>query len=86
MAAELKDRYARGDNIGDGVVKAAVAEAISRLLEPMQERRLKYEKDEVVLEILREGSRRAIEATEETLAMAKEAASLRFFPRKVELE
>ena len=37
--AELEDRYSRGDNIGDGHVKAEVAAAIDELLAPMRERR-----------------------------------------------
>ena len=82
---ELRDRYSRGDNIGDGVIKVRVAEAISELLEPMQERRRQYESDDVVMDILHDGCRKAIAATEETLALAKEAASLRFFDRAINL-
>tara|TARA_Y100000589_G_scaffold160039_1_gene152203 strand:- start:1414 stop:2517 length:1104 start_codon:yes stop_codon:yes gene_type:complete len=83
--ADLRDRYARGDNIGDGVVKVRVAESISALLEPMQERRKQYESDDVVLEILHEGCKKAIAATEETLDMAKEAASLHFYDRQISI-
>ena len=83
--AELRDRYARGDNIGDGVIKVRVAEVISELLEPMQERRRQYESDDVVMDILHDGCQKAIAATEETLAMAKEAASLRFFDRSINI-
>jgi tryptophanyl-tRNA synthetase len=82
--AELKDRYQRGDNIGDGHIKAEVAEAVSALLAPMQARRKAYEgDDQAILDILRDGSARAIEASETTLALAKEAAGLGFFPREV---
>lgn len=80
---ELRDRYARGDNIGDGVVKVRVAESISALLEPMQERRKQYESDDVVMDILHEGCKQAIAASEETLGMAKEAAKLHFFDRTI---
>lgn len=83
--ADLKDRYARGDNIGDGEVKMAVVDAINELLEPMRERRERYSSDDVVLDILMEGSRKANVIAEETLAMAKDAASLRFFDRTIEL-
>ena len=41
--AELKDRYTRGDNIGDGHIKKEVAEAINTLLAPMQKRRAALE-------------------------------------------
>lgn len=86
-AAELKDRYIRGDNIGDGHIKEEVAEAVSALLAPMQERRVAYEGDDAtVLDILREGTRRANERTEATLAMAKDAAGLGFFDRQLHLD
>jgi tryptophanyl-tRNA synthetase len=79
--AELKDRYARGDNIGDGEIKAEVGNAVNALLEPMRERRARYDDDTLILEVLRDGTRRANEAAEETLAAAKEAMHLGFHPR-----
>jgi tryptophanyl-tRNA synthetase len=80
--AELKKRYAEGDNIGDGEIKAEVGEAINALLEPMRQRRAQYEGDDaVIIDILRDGCRRANAVAEETLAMAKEAMRLNFFPR-----
>jgi tryptophanyl-tRNA synthetase len=82
--AELKDRYARGDNIGDGHIKQEVAEAINKLLEPMRRRRAQYEgNDDTILDILKAGCAHAIEVTEQTLALAKEAARLGFFEREV---
>jgi tryptophanyl-tRNA synthetase len=83
---ELERKYAAGDDIGDGHIKVEVAEAISALLEPMQERRARYEgDDDAIRDILRAGCTRANETAEETLAMAKEAASLRFFDRTLQL-
>jgi tryptophanyl-tRNA synthetase len=83
-AAELKDKYVRGDNIGDGHIKIEVAEAISALLAPMQERRAEYEGDDsTIIDIIRDGTVRANVRTEETLAMAKEACGLGFFKRKL---
>ncbi|HRQ72793.1 MAG TPA: tryptophan--tRNA ligase [Phycisphaerales bacterium] len=82
---ELERRYAAGDNIGDGHVKAEVADAINALLDPMRARRAEYEKpggDDVILDIIRRGTRRANEVAEETLAMAKKAMSLDFGPRR----
>ncbi|MCW5777575.1 MAG: tryptophan--tRNA ligase [Phycisphaeraceae bacterium] len=82
---ELERRYAAGDNIGDGHVKAEVADAINALLDPMRARRAEYEKpggDDVILDIIRRGTRRANEVAEETLAMAKNAMSLDFGPRR----
>lgn len=82
--AELKDRYARGDNIGDGHVKQELGEAINRLLEPMRERRARYEgRDDLVLEILKAGCARANAMAEQTLERTKEAARLGFFRRSL---
>ena len=82
--AELERRYAAGDDIGDGDVKVEVAEAITALLEPMKERRARYEgDDQAILEILREGCIRANRLAEETLAMAKDAARLKYFDREL---
>lgn len=84
--AELEDRYARGDNIGDGHVKADIAAAIDALLEPMRERRaaLEGEKgDARVLEILRAHTAKANAVAEETLAMAKDVMQLGFGRRRL---
>ena len=82
--AELKDRYKRGDNIGDGHIKQEVADAINELLEPMRKRRAEYEKDDAtILDILKAGCAHAIEVTEEVLARAKDAARFGFFEREV---
>ncbi len=84
--AELKDRYARGDNLGDGHVKQEVADALNQLLEPMRERRRPYEgNDDAIIDILRDGCVRANRVAEETLAMVKDAAKLSYFPRRLTL-
>jgi tryptophanyl-tRNA synthetase len=83
---ELERAYAAGDDIGDGHIKVEVAEAIDALLEPMRERRARYEGDDgPILEILRAGCERANAVAEETLALAKEAAKLRFFDRDLRM-
>ncbi|CAG1001248.1 tryptophanyl-tRNA synthetase [Phycisphaerales bacterium] len=79
--AELKDRYARGDNIGDGHIKAELAEAINRLLEPMRARRAEFETpggDDRIIEIIKAGVKRANVVAEETLYLAKRAMGLDF--------
>lgn len=82
--AELKRRYATGDDIGDGHVKIEVAAAINALLAPMRERRAQYEgKDEVILDILKKGNEKANALAEETLAIVKEKANLIAFPREL---
>jgi len=82
--AELERKYAEGDNIGDGHIKVEVAEAIDRLLTPMRERRQQYEgNDAAILAILKDGCAKAIEASEKTLALAKDAMKCGFFPREI---
>jgi tryptophanyl-tRNA synthetase len=79
--AELKDRYRRGDNIGDGHIKQELAAAINALLEPMRARRARYEGpsgDAVIEDIIRTGTRRANATAEETLYLAKKAMKLDF--------
>lgn len=85
-AAELKDRYARGDNLGDGHVKAELTDAINALLEPIRARRAEYEKpggDDAVIDIIKAGTMRANKVAEETLWMAKEKMRLGYFRRSI---
>ena len=82
----LADRYRRGDNLGDGHVKAAVIDAINALLDPIRARRaaLEGEKgDGVVLSILREHARKANAVTEETFALAKSAMGIDYGRREI---
>jgi len=82
--AELKRRYAAGDNLGDGHVKVEVAAAINALLEPMRARRARIgDDDAVLLDILKKGCERANATAEETLERARQAAGLHFFPRRI---
>lgn len=87
--AELKRKYAAGDNIGDGHVKQEVAEAINALLEPMRERRARYEGkggDDAIIDVIKDGTRRANVVAEETLWRAKEAMRLGFWRRGISAE
>ncbi len=84
--AELKDRYQRGDNIGDGHIKQELAQAINTLLAPMRVRRAEFETpggDERIVEIIRMGTARANVVAEETLYMAKQAMKIDFGKRKL---
>jgi tryptophanyl-tRNA synthetase len=86
LVSELKDRYRRGDNLGDGHVKAAVIDAVNALLEPMRERRARYEGpggEREIIELIRAGTARANVVAEETLARAKAAMNLDFGRRSV---
>lgn len=85
-AEEIKNRYKRGDNIGDGHIKAELADAINALLDPIRARRTKYEKpggDDLVIDIIKAGTKRANTLAEETLWRAKEKMRLGFFRRSV---
>jgi len=82
--AELKERYEKGDNIGDGEIKQELGAAINAMLDPMRERRAKYDApggEDLVIDIIREGTKRANETAEETLWRAKEAMGLNFYKR-----
>lgn len=82
LVEETRDRYRRGDNLGDGHVKAHVIDAINELLEPMRQRRAAYESDDdTVIDIIRAGTAKANTTAEETLYMAKEAMGLGFGKR-----
>lgn len=86
FVAELRERYRKGDNLGDGHVKAHVIEAVNALLEPMRERRRQYEGpggDDAVIDIIRAGTARANLAAEATLQAAKEAMKLDFGAREL---
>lgn len=86
FVAELKDRYTRGDDLGDGHVKAAVIEAVNELLDPIRERRATLEGpggDDEVIDIIRGGTARANDVAERTLWMAKEAMGLGFWERGI---
>jgi len=84
---ELERAYSQGDNIGDGHIKVEVADAIDALLQPMRERRAKYEgDDQAIIDILEDGTRKANTIAEQTLLMAKDAAKLKFFERDLVLK
>ncbi|MEM9064881.1 MAG: tryptophan--tRNA ligase [Planctomycetota bacterium] len=83
---ELRDRYRKGDGLGDGHVKAHVIEAINEMLEPMRERRSEFEGpsgNDAIIDIIRDGTRRANEVAEETLELAKKAMGLDFGRRSL---
>lgn len=78
-AAQLRSDYASGKEVKDGFVKAEVAEAINKLLEPMRTRRLKFDGpqgDALVHDIIRSGVKKANVVAEETLYLAKKAMGI----------
>lgn len=83
---ELERKYTEGDNIGDGHIKQELAEHINALLEPMRARRAEYEKpggDDAIIDIIKDGTRRANTVAEETLFLAKKAMELDFGKRSL---
>lgn len=75
---DLKERYRLG-KVGDVEVKRKLTAAINNFLEPIRERRAKYESNpRIVEEILTEGSTIARKEAEETLNRMKEAMGLKF--------
>jgi len=86
LVQDMKDRYRKGDNIGDGHVKAAVIESVNELLEPMRERRAAYDGpdgEKKIIEIIRDGTACANAVAEETLHLAKDAMKLDFGKRSL---
>ncbi|MCA9278993.1 MAG: tryptophan--tRNA ligase [Phycisphaeraceae bacterium] len=83
---DLRERYRKGDNLGDGHVKAHVIDAINEMLEPMRQRRAQYEGPEgeaTIIDIIRAGTAKANETAEETLALAKDAMHINFGKRSL---
>lgn len=76
---EAEERYRLGQ-IGDVECKKRLIEVLVDLIEPIRQRRLVYENDPAqVLAILREGTRKANEVANETLALAKKALRQDYF-------
>ena len=79
---ELKDHYKRG-GLGDVKIKKFLNKVLERMLTPIRARRAEYEKDiPRVYEILRQGTEKAIEASNETLRKVKEAMRINYFEDK----
>ena len=82
---DLKARY-RGGKVGDGACKQRLAEVLNVFLEPMRLRRAELDAHpEEVLAVLHAGTAHANEVAEQTLALAKHAMKLDFFPRQLRL-
>ena len=70
--AEQQDAYRNG-KVGDVVIKRKLIEVINTLIEPIRARRKQFEaRPDDVLDVLKQGARRANAVAEETLALAKQ--------------
>ncbi|MGD0115245.1 MAG: tryptophan--tRNA ligase [Dehalococcoidia bacterium] len=75
---DLKERYVVG-NVGDVEVKQKLARALNALLEPIRERRARYEaQPELVREALGSGSGYARRVAEQTMAEVRAALRLNY--------
>ncbi len=76
QVADLKERY-RAGRVGDVEVKEKLAAAISRFLEPMHERRAKYEEQKgLVDQLIVEGTARTRKEVQETVFATRKAMGL----------
>ena len=77
---EMKRLYRIG-GIGDVAVKRALVKALNEFLEPIRERRARYEaQPEYVREILMEGTRRTRQVAQETMRRVRAAMKIDYFP------
>ena len=81
---ELKGAYERSE-VGDGAIKKELGECLNAFIEPIREKRERIGDDEVI-DVLRDGTRRANEVAERTLWEAKESASFGYFKRELGFE
>ncbi|MEN8241011.1 MAG: tryptophan--tRNA ligase [Chloroflexota bacterium] len=72
---DLKTRY-RAGKVGDVEVKEKLTKAINAVLEPMHERREKYDETGLIEEIIYNGTQIAREETQQTLYAMKKAMGL----------
>jgi tryptophanyl-tRNA synthetase len=79
LLEEMKAHYQRG-GLGDSKVKNRLNDLLQSLLEPIRIKRAIYAADpHSVMEILKEGTRRANETAEETLQEVRKAMCLDYF-------
>jgi len=75
--ADLKDRYTKGQ-VGDVEVKGKLAVVLNKFLDPIREKRAKYEgNDKLITEIIETGSKKAQAEAAKTLAEVLEAMGIK---------
>jgi tryptophanyl-tRNA synthetase len=76
---ELEERYRKG-TVGDVEVKKRLIAALDRFLDPIREKRSRYEREDGLVEqIVRRGTERAREEANRTLHLAREAMGLNYY-------
>jgi tryptophanyl-tRNA synthetase len=79
---EMKDHYCRG-GLGDGTCKKFLIQILEETLFPIRASRAKWEADiDAVYDIIFEGTKRAKERTDETLARVRKAMKLDYFDNR----
>jgi tryptophanyl-tRNA synthetase len=77
----------RTGGVGDVVVKKKLVEVLNDFIAPVRTRRKQYESSPAdVIEALRQGTRRANEVAEETIALAKRAMKQDYFGRVLSIQ
>lgn len=81
--AEQQEAYRNG-KVGDVAIKRKLVEILNAMIEPIRTRRKHFEeRPDDVMDALKKGTRRAIEVSEETLALAKAAMKQDYFTRQI---
>jgi len=76
---QLKHQYVKGE-VGDVEVKEALIDVLNEFLEPIRKRRAYYEKrPELVIQILKDGTKKAQKEAAATLKQVKRAMQLDYF-------
>ena len=76
---EMKEHYRRG-GLGDGTCKKFLIRVLEETLEPIRRERAKWEADiDTVYDILRSGTAKAAQKTNETLARVRKAMKIDYF-------
>ena len=77
-------RLYREGKVGDVAMKRKLVEVLNALIEPIRTRRKQFEaRPDDVIDVLRQGTKRANDVAEETLYLAKKAMKQDYFPRKL---
>ena len=79
---EMKEHYRRG-GLGDGTCKKFLISILDEILAPIRDKRKRWEKDiDSVYDIILEGTKKAVETTNETLARVRKAMKIDYFDDK----